>query len=326
MKKRKFGSFHWKVSEIGLGTWAMGGGWGKQSEQESISTILKAVEQGIDFIDTAQIYGDGKSEKLIGKGLKLLGNPSSIKIASKIPPLQGYWPPHSYENCADRYPEKYLRESVEKSLSHLRIDCLDLMQLHTWNRAWNKNPEALEVLHALKKEGKIKAVGISTPEQDQNACNDLIKEGRIDSLQVIYNIFDQEASAEIFDLAMQHEVAIIVRCALDEGSLTGKFSKKTQFEKGDWRKNFFRGDRLKEVVKRVEKIKKDLETINPKSSENLASTALKFILREKAVSTVITGARNSSQIESNASSSESKALTDLEFERLLKHAWRRYFW
>lgn len=327
MNYRKFGKLNCDISEICLGTWAIGGGWGEQAEEESLATLKAAFDCGINWIDTAIVYGDGRSEKLIGQFISTLesNEKSKIKVATKIPPIPGYWPPLSFEDCRERYPEKYLRESTEASLERLGVDKIDLMQFHTWTRSWNKKPECFQYLRKMQEEGLIAAVGVSTPEQDQNAVNQLIKEGWVDSVQVIYNIFDQEAASELLDLAYDHEVGVLVRCALDEGSLTGKFSERTQFSKGDWRKNFFRGDRLKEVVKRVHKIEKDL-SLCASTSENLADTALRFALSHPAVSSVICGARNPDQITRNAQASRGDMLDPEVLKILQKHAWRRYFW
>lgn len=324
MKYRDFGRLGWGVSEIGIGAWAIGGGWGEQSDADSVSALLKGLELGVNFIDTAQGYGNGRSEEVIGQALQELQSKSKIYIATKIPPIPGYWPPLAHENCEDRYPEKYLRESVETSLKRLKVDCIDLLQLHTWTRAWNKDPQPLQVLSQLKQEGKIKGIGLSTPEQDQNAFNDLMRAGLLDSIQVIYNIFDQEAASELLDIAYENGVGVIVRCVLDEGSLTGKFNEQTQFGKGDWRKNFFRGDRLKEVLKRVDKIQKEIEE-SPEEGD-LTSVAIRFALNHPSVSTVITGVRNEKQIIKNTSVTKEPPLPVELYHSLQKQAWRRYFW
>ena len=133
-------------------------------------------------------------------------------MATKIPPrTPGHWPPSPYESITDRYPEQYLRESVETSLRNLQTDCLDLLQLHTWTRAWNRNPAAIEVLRELRKEGKLRGIGISTPEQDQHSLVDLMRGGWLDSVQVIYNIFDQSPEDELFAAVGAEKVGVIVR-------------------------------------------------------------------------------------------------------------------
>ncbi|MBA7587622.1 Aldo-keto reductase YhdN [subsurface metagenome] len=150
MSQRTFGRLGWDVTEIGFGAWAIGGdSWGRQDDQESLAALGRALDLGVNFIDTAQVYGDGHSEQLIGKVMKARGLPSGggpVKIATKIPPTPGKWPPYPHDDIRERYPEKYLRERVELSLRDLGADVLDLVQLHTWTRAWNRNPVALETL------------------------------------------------------------------------------------------------------------------------------------------------------------------------------------
>nr|MBA3272527.1 aldo/keto reductase [Chthoniobacterales bacterium] len=249
MNFRTLGRLGWNVSEIGFGAWAIGGGWGTQSDDESIAALNRALDLGCNFIDTAQGYGNGRSERIIGKALKERGGNDRVYVATKIPPTpDGAWPPSPYDRAADRYPEKYLRERLERSLSDLQTDCLDIVQLHTWTRAWNQDPQPLEVLRKLQKEGKLRGIGVSTPEHDQNALVQLIRDGWLDSVQIIYNIFEQEPQAELFPAAKQANTGVIVRMPFDESVLTGKLTKETKFETGDFRNNYFAGDRLERAV------------------------------------------------------------------------------
>jgi aryl-alcohol dehydrogenase-like predicted oxidoreductase len=173
MQYRTLGRTGLKVSEIGFGAWAIGGGWGSQSEHDSLAALNRALDLGVNFIDTAAGYGDGRSERLIGQVLK--SRPEQVWVATKTPPLPGHWPPSPYNRAEERYPEQYLRENVEERLRNLGTDRLDILQLHTWTRAWNKNPTPLEVLKKLQAEGKIRFIGISTPEHDQNSLIDLMR-------------------------------------------------------------------------------------------------------------------------------------------------------
>ncbi|MEI7809828.1 MAG: aldo/keto reductase [Verrucomicrobiota bacterium] len=322
MKHRTFGRLGWQVSEIGFGAWAIGGaGWGKQGDDESIRALHRALDLGCNFIDTAQGYGDGHSEQIIGRVLKERRG-ERIYVATKIPPQSGAWPPTPYDQIEVRYPEAYIRERVEASLRSLQTDCLDLLQLHTWTRAWNRNPTALEVLRQLQKEGKLRGIGISTPEQDQNSLVDVMRRGWLDAAQVIYNIFEQEPAAEFLPVAREHNVGVIVRVAFDEGALTGKFTEQTKFAEGEFRQNYFAGDRLPRTVKRVEKIRSAIGS----AESDLATAALKFALKPKAVSTVIPGIRNVRQAELNCGISDLPPLTDALELKLREHAWRRGVW
>jgi aryl-alcohol dehydrogenase-like predicted oxidoreductase len=322
MKHRIFGRLGWKISEIGFGAWAIGGtAWGKQGDNDSVRALHKALDLGCNFIDTAQGYGEGHSEQIIGRVLKERKG-ERVYVATKIPPQPGAWPPTPYDKIEDRFSEAYLRERIEASLRSLQTDCIDLLQLHTWTRAWNHNPAALEILRTLRKEGKLRGIGISTPEQDQNSLVDLMRDGWLDAVQVIYNIFEQEPAAEFLPVALEHQVGVIVRVAFDESSLTGKFTAQTTFSEGEFRNNYFAGDRLARTVKRVEKIKAAIGSAEP----DMATAALKFALKPAAVVTVIPGMRNARQAESNCGVSDQPAMSDELEIKLREHAWRRGVW
>ena len=325
MKYRSFGRLGWSVSTIGFGAWAIGGSWGPQADEDSVAALNAALDLGCNFIDTAQGYGDGKSERIIARVLKerRATHPSEqVYVATKIPPAPGAWPPGPHDRIEDRFPEQYLRERTERSLRDLQTDCLDLLQLHTWTRAWNRNPVALETLGKLKQEGKIRGIGISTPEHDQNSLVELMRNGWLDAVQVIYNIFEQEPAAELLPAAEENQVGIIVRVAFDEGSLTGKFTDQTTFAEGDFRKNYFAGDRLARTIQRVEKIRAAVGSAEP----DLATAALKFALKPSAVSTVIPGMRTPRQANLNCAVSDQPAMSD-ELEQTLRgHGWMRSFW
>jgi aryl-alcohol dehydrogenase-like predicted oxidoreductase len=321
MKYRTFGRLGWKVSDIGFGAWAIGGSWGPQSDNDSVAALNRALDLGCNFIDTAQGYGDGKSERIIAEVLKSRKG-EKVYVATKIPPAPGAWPPSPYDRAEDRFSEKYLRERLERSLRDLQTDSIDVLQLHTWTRAWNRNPTPLEHLRKFQKEGKLRGIGISTPEHDQNSLIDLMKGGWLDSVQVIYNIFEQEPAAEFLPVAEENKVGVIVRVAFDESALTGKLTKETKFGEGDFRRNYFAGDRLDRTVARVEKVK---QTVGSEES-TLATAALKFALKPSAVSTVIPGIRNVQQAEMNIAVSDAKPMSDDLEKRLREHNWRRAFW
>ena len=328
MKYRKLGRTGLNVSEIGFGAWAIGGNWGPQNERDSLAALHKALDLGVNFIDTAAGYGDGRSERIIAKVLSdtdsLRGKErrERIYVATKTPPADGPWPPTPYCRAEERYSEKYLRQNVEERLRNLNVDCLDILQLHTWTRAWNRNPTPLEVLQKLKAEGKIRFIGISTPEHDQNSLIDLMRGGYLDVVQVIYNIFEQEPAAELLPVAAEHNVGVIVRVAFDEGVLTGKYTANHKFPPEDFRNNYFAGDRLKRAVERAERIKTELK----ESDMTLPQVALKFALAHPAVSTVIAGIRNVEQTAANVAVSDLDDLSGEMLLRLHKHAWLRAFW
>jgi aryl-alcohol dehydrogenase-like predicted oxidoreductase len=320
MKKRKIGNSGPEVSEIGFGAWAIGGSWGAQSEEDSHLGLETALDRGVNFIDTAAGYGNGKSEKIIGEFLK--SRSERVYVCTKTPPAPGKWPPSPYCKMELRYSEKYLRENVEERLSNLQMDSLDVLLLHTWTRAWNDNPVPLKILQKMKTEGLIKQIGISTPEHDQNCVIQLMREGMVDVLQVIYNIFEQEPAAQLFPVAKETGTGIIVRVAFDEGVLTGKYTGKETFGSDDFRSNYFAGDRLARGVKRTEEIKKEFK----ESGYTMPELALKFALSHEAVSTVIPGIRNQQQAIMNTAVSDLPELSEDILEQLREHTWNRGFW
>lgn len=322
MRYRTFGRLNWKVSEIGFGSWAIGSNWGAQDDKDSIRALHRALDIGCNFIDTARAYGDGKSERIIAQVLRERRGDKAY-VATKVPPLiTADWLPTPYETWQDKYPETHIRASVEKSLRDLQTDCIDLLQIHTWSRAWNRDPGPFAVLRDLQKQGKIRGIGISTPETDQNAVIDLMRQELVDSVQVIYNIFDQDAQAEIFPTARERNIAVIVRVAFDESALTGKLTPETKFEEGDIRGSYFAGDRLERTVRRVENIKAVIGVEEP----DVATAALKFALKPAAVSTVIPGIRNERQAELNCRAGSLPPLSDGLEHKLRAHSWRRSFW
>lgn len=320
MKYRILGRTGVRVSEIGFGAWAIGSSWGFQNNVDSVDALHNSIDRGLNFIDTALGYGNGKSEQIIAEVLK--SRREEVTVATKIPPASGPWPPSPYCKVEDRFPEDYMRQSIDTCRKNLNTDCIDILQLHTWTRAWNRDPKPLELLQKLKAEGIIKYIGISTPEHDQNALIPLMKEGYLDTVQVIYNIFEQEPAAELLPVALEKNVGVIVRVAFDEGMLSGKYQARHIFSRDDFRSRYFEGDRLARAVKRVDAIKNDLEG----SNYTMAQAALKFVLAHPAVSTVITGIRNKNQASTNTQISDLPDLTEELIQKLRSHTWLRAFW
>jgi aryl-alcohol dehydrogenase-like predicted oxidoreductase len=285
-----------------------------------VGALNRALDLGVNFIDTAAGYGNGKSEQIIASVLKT--RREEVIVATKTPPAEGPWPPSPYCRASVRYPEAYLRANIEERLRNLGTDRIDILQLHTWTRAWNRNPEPFEVLRKLKAEGKVRFVGISTPEHDQNSVIDLMRGGWVDVVQVIYNVFEQEPAAELLPTALEKGVGIIVRVVFDEGSLTGKWTPETSFPEGDFRRSYFQGDRLGRSVERARKVGLELGG----SGFTLPQAAIKFALSHRAVGTVIPGMRNPAQAEANCGVSDLPPMGHDLLKKLEAHNWRRGFW
>jgi len=325
MRYRPFGQHGFNCSEIGFGAWAIGGMWGPQRDTDSLAALHRALDLGCNFIDTAAGYGNGRSERLIAEVLRAreaAGRKEKVFVATKTPPAPGAWPPSPYDRADDRYSERYVRESVAERLRNLGVNQLDLLQLHTWTRAWNRDPVPFKLLRTLQREGLIRVVGVSTPEQDQNAVIDLMRGGWVDAVQVIYNLFEQEPAAELLDVARECGVGIIVRVAFDEGALTGKFTRETKFSADDFRAKYFEGDRIARATAHADEIKRDLAG----TGYTLPQAALKWVLAHPAVSTVIPGIRNVAQAEANCGVSDLPAMPAGLVAKLQRHNWRRGVW
>lgn len=324
MKYREFGNTGWQISEIGFGAWAIGGDmWGPQDDKNSLEALHKAVDMGVNFIDTAQGYGKGHSEKLIGEFLKQRSE--EIYVATKIPPVPGHpWPLPDNADSRDLFPYQYIIEQCEVSLKRLDRDYLDVLQFHTWVSGFNVQDEWFEAVSKLKEQGKIKAFGASVPDKTPDNIVGAIVKGRIDTVQVIYNIFEQYPAFNLFPVCEKNKTAVIIRVPFDEGALTGKYTASTKFAEGDVRNHYFRKSNLAAVVERVKKIEDDRS--EEYKQMPMAEYALRFCLSHPAVSTVIPGIRSVQQAEINIKSSDGKNLSEEEQNKLARHFWRKDFW
>ncbi len=324
VSKRALSSGGPQVSEIGFGGWAIGGQWGVQDDADSIAALHAAIDCGVNFIDTAAGYGDGHSERIISSVLR--DRSEEIVVTTKTPPDAGPWPPSPYCRWQDRYSAAYLRDNVEQRLQNLGSQRIDLLQLHTWTRAWNDDPQPLLVLRQLRDEGKINLIGVSTPEQDQDCVIQLMRDGLVDVVQIIFNLFQQEPAAQLLGVAAETGTGVIVRVALEEGVLTGKYPEGHVFPEGDFRGRYFAGDRMHRTAARVEQIGADLDQFGLSDQYTLADVALKFVLARPEVSTAIVGMRNAEQAGLNARTSELKELPEPLLQQLRRHNWRRGVW
>ncbi len=310
-----------EVSDIGFGAWGIGGKqWLGGSDEESRAALNKALELGVNFIDTALAYGDGHSEELVGEIVR--SAPAKVFVATKVPPMNQKWPARSGIGIEDVFPYDYLIKSTEQSLRNLKMDAVDLQQLHVWNTEWTDRDEWKRAFEDLKKSGKAKAVGVSLNAGDPDSGLDLIRTGLCDSVQVVYNIFDQSPNDHLLPLAKELNIGVLARVPLDEGALTGTITEDTEFEKGEFRDWYFRGrDRKKQVVEHVNALEKDLEG----EKGSLAEIALRYCLSHPAVSTVIPGMRKVRTVESSCSVSDLGGLSADLFQKLKKHAWVKDF-
>jgi aryl-alcohol dehydrogenase-like predicted oxidoreductase len=324
MKTRTFGALGWEVSVIGFGAWAIGGDmWGPQDDAESLRALHRALDLGVNFIDTAQGYGKGHSEELIGRLLRQRGD--HVYVATKVPPVPGSaWPPPEDADARRLFPGAYIIEQCEKSLRRLGRDHLDVYQFHTWATAFNVSSEWYEAMARLREQGKIRAIGVSVPDATPDNVIGALAAGTVDAVQVIYNIFEQYPRWNLFPVARRLRTGIIVRVPFDEGSLTGKLTAGSTFPEGDVRRHYFRGRNLQAVVRRVEKIRAYRERVFPGMS--MAEFALRFALSHEAVGTVIPGIRSVAQAEANVRPGDGAPLPPEVLRDLEQFAWRKDFW
>jgi len=316
MKYRKLGRTGWDVSEIGYGMWGMGG-WTGSDENESRQSLQHAVDLGCNFFDTAWAYGAGKSERLLGELLR--ANPDkNLYTATKIPPKNFMWPSRREYPLNACFPPDHIEKYVEKSLINAGIDAYDLIQLHTWEDLWLQDDGWINKMQDLKKQGLFHAIGISINRWEPWNGVEAVESGLIDAVQVIYNIFDQNPQDELFPACRKHNVGIIARVPFDEGSLTGNLTKESTWPKGDWRNTYFVPENLKSSVEHADAIK----PLIPEDM-TMAEMALRFILGEPAVSTIIPGMRKLPHVEMNIATSDAGPL-DFELQKELeKHRWDR---
>jgi aryl-alcohol dehydrogenase-like predicted oxidoreductase len=321
MRYRTLGRTGLKVSEIGFGAWGIGKSmWLGAQDAESLKALHRAADLGVNFIDTAIAYGDGHSERLVGQFVK--ERKERIIVATKIPPKNGRWPAAKDTPLADAFPADYIIERTETSLRNLGVDSIDLQQLHVWTDSWVDEPEWYTALTKLRRDGKIRFFGVSINDHDPASAMKLVASGKVDAVQVIYNIFDQSPEQKFFPLCQKMSVGVLARVPLDEGGLTGTITATTTFPEGDWRNNYFRGDRKRRVAERVERLR---PLLGPESG-TIAELALRFCLHDPAVSTVIPGMRSVANVEANCAVSGGRPLKPETVAALRKHAWKRNFY
>ena len=316
MKFRRFGRLGWQVSEIGYGMWGMGG-WTGSDDVESQRSLDRAVELGCNFFDTAFAYGMGRSEKLLGDLVKRHPD-RTLYIATKVPPKNLKWPGRATTPISDVFPADYIRELTAKSLDNLGADSIDLQQLHVWSDAWAQDEGWQRAVEDLKRQKMIKGFGISVNRWEPANVIEALQTGLVDSVQVVYNIFDQNPEDELFPACRTLDVAVIARVPLDEGSLTGTLTHDSTWPEGDWRNIYFTPANLAETLARVERVRDLLP-----HGVDLPQMALQFVLAEPTVSTVIPGMRKAAHVDKNLSASEKQPLSSSLIAALRRHRWSR---
>jgi aryl-alcohol dehydrogenase-like predicted oxidoreductase len=316
MKYRRFGRTNWMVSEIGYGMWGMGG-WSGSNDEESFAALQRAVDLGCTFFDTALAYGEGHSEALLGRLVRANAD-RKIYSATKIPPKNDAWPSRREFTLDDTFPPEYIEQKVHESLEHAGIDGFDLIQFHVWEDAWVEDDRWVRKMEELRNQGLVRAIGISINRWEPWNGVRAVRRGLIDSVQVIYNIFDQNPEDELFPACAEMDVAVIARVPFDEGTLTGTLTKDSKWPEGDWRNNYFVPENLIPSVERADALK----PLVP-AGITLPEMSLRFILSNPIVSTVIPGMRKLVNVESNISASDAGPLPIELISELRTHRWER---
>jgi len=320
MRYRPLGRSGLEVSEIGFGAWGIGGsGWIGADDEESTRALHRAIDLGVNFIDTARGYGD--SERLVGAVAR--SRPDvPVHVATKVPPANGVWPAPEGLDPDEAFSRDHIRACTETSLEQLGLPTVDLLQFHVWQDEWLGRGEWAAAVEELKAEGKVRLFGVSINDHQPDSATELVRSGLVDTVQLIYNVFDQSPEDELLPLCKAGGVGVIVRVALDEGGLTGRITPETTFPDGDFRNRYFRGDRKAEVRRRVDALRADLGL----AEDEVASTALRFVLSNPAVTCVIPGMRSVRNVERNTAVSDAGPLDPDTLAALRPHRWVRNFY
>jgi aryl-alcohol dehydrogenase-like predicted oxidoreductase len=320
MEYRTLGSTGMAVSALGYGAWGIGGsGWVGAQDDESLRALERAIDLGVTFLDTARGYGE--SERLVGQVVRGHRR-DQLQVATKVPPLTGGFPAPAGLHPDDVFPADHLRASLDESLRASGLDAFDVLQLHVWSDEWVGRGDWLDTIDALKQEGKIRFFGVSVNDFQPDSALALVESGAVDTVQVIYNAFHQQPEERLLPACLEHGVGVIVRVALDEGGLTGRITAGTTFPEGDFRADYFAGERAAEVERRVAALDEALGI----DADQTADVALRYLWGSPAVSTVIAGMRTVRNVERNTASATAPRLLPEQVATIRAHRWERNFY
>lgn len=315
MRTRTFGRLGWQVSELGVGMWGVAG-WTGTDEAEAGQALQLAVDLGCTFFDTAWGYGEGASERILG-GLVRNNPDRGLRTATKVPPRNLRWPPRKGDRIEDVFPPEHIVEYAEHSRRNLGVETIDLLQFHVWEDDWADDPGWQRAVTELVERGAISGVGVSVNRWEPWNVLRTLETGLVDSVQVSYNIFDQAPEDELFPACRELGVAAIARVPFDEGSLTGSLTVDSSWPDGDWRNTYFVPENLAATVERVERLRPLAHGIT------MSELALRFLLTNPDVATVIPGMRSRRHVQANADAAAAGPLPAALVEALRDHRWDR---
>jgi aryl-alcohol dehydrogenase-like predicted oxidoreductase len=296
--------------------WGMGG-WSGSDDEESARALDRAVALGCTFFDTAWVYGMGRSERLLGRALRR-HTTGRVVVATKIPPKNMKWPARAEYPLDEVYPPDHITRCTEQSIANLGVQAIDLQQFHVWSDAWASDERWQRAVRDLKSGGLVRAFGISVNRWEPTNVLRALDTGLVDSVQVIYNIFDQAPEDRLFPYCEAMGISVIARVPFDEGSLTGTLTAGASWPDGDWRNVYFSQDNLAATLPRVER----LRSVVPEGMD-LPELALRFVLEHPCVTTVIPGMRRVRHVERNLAVSDGTRLSASLRQELRAHRWDR---
>ena len=321
MIQRTLGKTSLQLSVLGYGAWGIGGSmWIGADDDESLRALRRAIELGVNFIDTAAGYGAGHSERLVGRVVR--DSAETVYVSTKIPPKNMQWPSRAGVHASEAFPADWVVEQTEASLERLGLDRIDVQQFHVWSDEWVDQGDWYDAIEQLKRDGKIGAFGVSINDHQPANAVRLVESGHVDTVQVIYNVFDQSPEDELFPACEAGNVGVIARVPFDEGSLTGRIRPDTEFPDGDFRHRYFGGDRKQQVWERAQAVATDMEV----PVDELAEVALRYCVTHPAVSTAIPGMRTVRNVERNVAAVERGPLSEQQVAALRPHRWVRSFY
>jgi len=276
------------------------------------------LRHGINFLDTAWIYGRGHSEQLVGKVVRAAPKGHPIYVATKVPPMNRAWPIVAGTTLSDVYPREHVLDYVDRSRENLGTDCIDLLYFHGWLDDWAALREWQDTVHELKAKGWVQGIGVSVNTWEPASVLRTIETGLVDAVQVVYNVFEQRPEDELLPACRRLDVAVVARVPFDEGSLTGNINLNTKFPESDWRASYFVEDNLKTCVPRVERLREEL----PRDM-TMSEFALRFVLQNERIATVIPGMRRERHVVSNSRVSDLPPLDPQLLAIGKRHRWDR---
>jgi len=320
VNRRPLGSTGIEVGEVGIGTWEMAGDvWGPKDDETSLAALRAGLEAGADLIDTAADYGNGHVEELIGRLLAERTRRDNLVICTKVRPECGIWAPRPELPISDFFPPAWIRSECEASLQRLGTDYVDVLFLHTWNRSWGHEDAWFEAMAALKAEGKIRAIGISVPDEGITDANVQMGRGQVDVVQAVYSVFQQEPEVALFPLAERFGVGILARSPFSSGALVQQWTRAMDFPEGDWRAtwpNEVKQDWLAEQVRMTGLV----DGAMAGTGLDRPAACLAYVLGDQRVSAVLPGSGNLDHVRANVAAGGGPGL-DPSTRRRLKELW-----